>query len=89
MLRKDDPARHAVQCGAVGVVKGLLLPFVETAHRRAAVRRSNVSLGALYLAKSEKPQRIAQVAAKSPCRGAARRCAAARSAPRFRAGNKP
>jgi hypothetical protein len=28
-------------------------------------------------AKSEKHQSIAQVAAKSPCRGAARRCAAA------------
>jgi len=42
----------------------------------------------LMAAKSEKDVSGAQVAAKSPCRGAARRCAAARKRALFRAGRK-
>ena len=41
--------------------------------RRAAVRRSNGGAGHFMAAKSEKYRGDAQVAAKSPCRGAARR----------------
>jgi hypothetical protein len=49
----------------------------KAAQRRAAVRRSGFEAMRFMLATSERNGSYAQGAAKSPCRGAARRCAAA------------